>query len=316
MSILLHRDTRVLVQGLTGREGSFHARAMREYGTRVVAGVTPGKGGQEHEGIPVFDRVADARSATGAEAGISFVPRARAADSAVEAIRAGLRLVVCTADGIPVHDMLRIRAMAREAGCTVIGPNCPGLTSPGKSKLGFIPSHVCAPGPVAVLSRSGSLSYEVCYELTRRGIGQSTVIGVGGDPVKGSTFVDLLPLVAADAETRAVVLLGEIGGSDEERAAEWLAAHPISRPVIAYVVGRSAPPFAKMGHPGTLFAGGARDHAAKVSRLRASGVAIAGSPWDVADLAASALAMPAGGARPGPDGAGAAPEQRTGRRTA
>lgn len=316
MSILLHSETRALVQGLTGREGSFHARAMREYGTRVVAGVTPGKGGQEHEGIPVFDRVADARAATGADAGIIFVPRARAADSVVEAIRAGLRLVVCTTDGIPVHDMLKIRAMAREAGCTVIGPNCPGLISPGKSKLGFIPSHVCAPGPVAVLSRSGSLSYEVCYELTRRGVGQSTVVGVGGDPVKGTNFVDLLPLLAADAETRAVVLLGEIGGSDEELAAEWLAGHGISRPVIAYLVGRSAPPFARMGHPGTLFVRDARDHAGKVSRLRASGVAIAESPWDVAQLAASALGASAGDARAGPDEAGATLEQRTGRRMA
>jgi succinyl-CoA synthetase alpha subunit len=315
VSILLHRETRVVVQGLTGREGSFHARVMREYGTRIVAGVTPGKGGQEHEGIPVFDRVADARAATGAEAGIIFVPRSRAADSAVEAIRAGLRLLVCTTDGIPVHDMLRIRAMAREAGCTVIGPNCPGLVSPGESKLGFIPSHVCSPGPVAVLSRSGSLSYEVCHELTRAGIGQSTVVGVGGDPVKGSTFAELLPLLAADPGTRAVVILGEIGGSDEELAAEWLARHPISRPVIAYLVGRSAPPFAKMGHPGTMFVRDEGSFGTKVARLRASGVEIAETPWDVARLAADALAR-AGGARPGPDGAGAAREQRTGRRTA
>jgi succinyl-CoA synthetase alpha subunit len=315
VSILLDRETRVVVQGLTGREGSFHARAMREYGTRVVAGVTPGKGGLAHEGVPVFDRVADARAATGADAAIVFVPRARAADSVVEAVRAGLRLVVCTTDGIPVHDMLAIRAMARDAGCTVVGPNCPGLTSPGKSKLGFIPSHVCAPGPVAVLSRSGSLSYEVCWELTRRGIGQSTVVGVGGDPVKGATFADLLPLLAADEETRAVVLLGEIGGSDEELAAEWLAAHPAVRPVVAYVVGRSAPPFARMGHPGTLFVRDERSFARKVERLRAAGVAVAETPWEVAELVARALAAPAGRAGAGPGGA-AAGEPRTGRRMA
>jgi succinyl-CoA synthetase alpha subunit len=315
VTILLHRETRVVVQGLTGREGSFHARVMREYGTRIVAGVTPGKGGQEHEGLPVFDRVADARAATGAEAGIIFVPRARAADSAVEAIRAGLRLVVCTTDGIPVHDMLRIRAMAREAGCTVVGPNCPGLVSPGESKLGFIPSQVCSPGPVAVLSRSGSLSYEVCQELTRAGIGQSTVVGVGGDPVKGSTFADLLPLVAADPQTRAVVLLGEIGGSDEEQAAEWLARHTLSRPVIAYLVGRSAPPFEKMGHPGTMFVRDERSFGYKVERLRASGVEIAEAPWDVPRLAADALAG-AGAARPGADGPDAGQGRHTGRRTA
>jgi len=314
VSILLHADTRILVQGLTGREGSFHARVMREYGTRIVAGVVPGKGGQEHEGIPVFDRVADARTATGAEAGIIFVPRARAADSAVEAIRAGLRLVVCTTDGIPVHDMLRIRAMAREAGCTVVGPNCPGLVSPGRSKLGFMPSHVFAPGPVAVLSRSGSLLYEVCSELTRHGIGQSTVVGVGGDPVKGATFRDLLPLLAADAETRAVVLLGEIGGSDEERAAEWLLANPGAPPVVAYLMGRSAPPFVKMGHPGTMLVADGGSFAAKVARLRAAGAQVAATPWDVAELAARILASGAAGAGSGRPGG--APAQAQGRRTA
>lgn len=292
MSILLGRETRVLVQGLTGREGSFHARAMREYGTLVVAGVTPGKGGQQHEGVPVFDRVTEARAATSAEAGIIFVPRARAADSVVEAIRAGLRLVVCTTDGVPVHDMVRVRAMAREAGCTLVGPNCPGLISPGKSKLGFMPDHVVAPGHVALLSRSGSLLYEVAYELTRRGIGQSTVVGLGGDPVKGTTFRDLLPALAMDEETRAIVLLGEIGGNDEELAAEWLAANRIAQPVIAYVVGRSAPVFAKMGHPGTIFVRGPGSHAEKVERLRAAGVAVAHSPWEVAQLAAAAVGPP------------------------
>ncbi len=289
MSILLERATRVVVQGMTGREGSFHARLMREYGTRIVAGVTPGKGGTVHEGVPVFDAVAQARAATGAEAAIVFVPRANAAGSVVEAIQAGLRLVVCTTDGIPVHDMLRIRAMAREAGCTVIGPNCPGLISPGQSKLGFMPSHVCAPGPAGVLTKSGSLSYEVAYELTRAGIGQSTVVGVGGDPVKGAGFAELLPLLAADPETRLIVLLGEIGGDDEEQAAEWLAAHRTPQPVIAYLVGRSAPPSVRMGHPGTELVERGHGFEFKVDRLREAGVDIANSPWDLAVRAARAL---------------------------
>ena len=287
MSILLDETTRVIVQGLTGREGAFHARIMRDYGTRIVAGVTPGKGGQEHESIPVFDTVAEARAATGAAAGIIFVPRAAAADSIVEAVRTGLRLVVCTTDGIPVHDMLLVRAMAREAGCILIGPNCPGLISPGKSKLGFMPSHVYAPGPVGVISKSGSLSYEVAYELTRAGLGQSTVVGVGGDPVKGCNFSDLLPLFAEDSETRLVVLLGEIGGADEEEAADWLLRNRFPKPVIAYLVGRTAPAFARMGHPGTLFVGDGRSFERKVERLREAGASIATSPWEVAELAQS-----------------------------
>ena len=294
MSILLHRETRVVVQGLTGREGSFHTRIMREYGTRIVAGVTPGKGGSDHDSIPIFDTVAQARSATGAEAGITFVPRARAADSLVEAVRAGLRLVVCTTDGIPAHDMLRIRAMAAETRCFVVGPNCPGLVSPGKSKLGFMPSHVYAPGPVGILSKSGSLSYEVAYELTRTGIGQSTVVGIGGDPVKGAGFVDLLPLLAEDAATRLIVLVGEIGGEEEQQAAAWLEANRVRQPVIAYLVGRSASPLTRMGHPGTVFVrsrGGFED---KVARLREAGVEIASSPWDLAERAARALSGAAG----------------------
>jgi succinyl-CoA synthetase alpha subunit len=289
VSILLDGGTRVIVQGMTGREGSFHARLMREYGTRIVSGVTPGKGGQVHDGIPVFDTVVEARRATGAEASIIFVPKSAAVDGMVEAIRAGLRLVVCTTDGIPVHDMLLVSAMAREAGCTLIGPNCPGVISPGRSKLGFMPSHVYSQGPVGVSSKSGSLSYEVAYELTRATLGQSTVVGIGGDPVKGCSFVDLLPLFADDPETRAVVLLGEIGGTDEERAADWLVRNQIRKPVIAYLVGRTAPPFVKMGHPGTLFVRDDRSYAEKVERLRAAGVTIASSPWDIAACAQSMI---------------------------
>jgi succinyl-CoA synthetase alpha subunit len=289
VSVLVDRTTRVVVQGLTGREGSFHARLMRDYGTSIVAGVTPGKGGSAHEGVPVFDRVAEARAATAADAAIVFVPRARAAASIREAIEAGLRIVVCTTDGIPVHDMLRIRALARDAGCTVIGPNCPGIISPGRTKLGFMPSHVYTPGPVGVLSKSGSLSYEVAYELTRAGIGQSTVVGVGGDPVKGADFVDLLPLLAADPDTSAIVLLGEIGGDDEERAAAWLAARRPAKPVLAYLVGRSAPRAVRMGHPGTELVGDDGGFAEKVQRLRGAGVIVASSPWDLAARVAAVL---------------------------
>ena len=289
MSILLDGVTRVIVQGVTGREGSFHARLMREYGTRIVGGVTPGKGGQVHDGLPVYDTVAEASQATDAEASISFVPKTAAVDSVVEAIRAGLRLVVCTTDGIPVHDMLLVRALAREAGCTLIGPNCPGLIAPGKSKLGFMPSHVYSPGPIGVMAKSGSLSYDVAYELTRAGLGQSTVVGIGGDPVKGCSFPDLLPLFADDPETRAIVLLGEIGGTDEERAAAWLERNRPRKPVIAYLVGRTAPPFVKMGHPGTLFVRNGRSFAEKVECLRAAGATIASSPWDVAACAQSVM---------------------------
>lgn len=298
MSVLVDRTTRVVVQGLTGREGSFHARIMRDYGTLIVAGVTPGKGGSSHEGVPVFDRVAEARAATAAEAAIVFVPRASAAASMIEAIEAGLRIVVCTTDGIPVHDMLRIRALARRAGCTVIGPNCPGIISPGRTKLGFMPSHVYSPGPVGVLSKSGSLSYEVAYELTRAGIGQSTVVGVGGDPVKGADFVDLLPSLAADPDTSVIVLLGEIGGDDEERAAAWLATHRPSKPTVAYLVGRSAPRAVRMGHPGTELVGDDGGFEEKVRRLRQAGVMIATSPWDLTARVAAALQRHAGGERP------------------
>jgi succinyl-CoA synthetase alpha subunit len=290
VSVLLHRETRVVVQGLTGREGSFHARLMREYGTRIVAGVTPGKGGLVHEGIPVFDTVAEARERTGAGASIVFVPRPRAADSIVEGIRAGLALVVCTTDGIPAHDMLRIRALAKAGGCTVLGPNCPGLISPGQSKLGFMPAHVYVPGPAGVVSKSGSLSYEVAFELTRAGIGQSSVVGIGGDLVKGASFVEVLPLFADDPETRLVVLLGEIGGEDEQLAASWLSAHRLDKPVVAYLVGRSAPPHLKLGHPGTVFVRrGGDGFAEKNDRLRQAGVEIASSPWDLAERAARAL---------------------------
>jgi len=288
VSILLDGATRVIVQGVTGKEGSFHFRIMRDYGTRIVGGVTPGKGGMDHEGVPVFDTVAEARDATGAEATIIFVPKSAAVDSVTEAIRAGMRLVVCTTDGIPVHDMLKVRSMAREAGCILVGPNCPGVISPGKSKLGFMPSHVYSEGPVGVIAKSGSLSYEVAYELTLAGLGQSTVVGIGGDPVKGCSFADLLPRFVEDPETRIIVLIGEIGGNEEESAADWMLRNEVKKPVVAYVVGRTAPPSAKMGHPGTLFVWDGGRHEGKLERLRAAGAVVADSPWGVA---ASVLAL-------------------------
>jgi len=288
VSILLDGATRVIVQGVTGKEGSFHFRIMRDYGTRIVGGVTPGKGGMDHEGVPVFDTVAEARDATGAEATIIFVPKSAAVDSVTEAIRAGMRLVVCTTDGIPVHDMLKVRSMAREAGCILVGPNCPGVISPGKSKLGFMPSHVYSEGPVGVIAKSGSLSYEVAYELTLAGLGQSTVVGIGGDPVKGCSFADLLPRFVEDPETRIIVLIGEIGGNEEESAADWMRRNEVKKPVVAYVVGRTAPTSAKMGHPGTLFVWDGGRHEGKLERLRAAGAVVADSPWGVA---ASVLAL-------------------------
>lgn len=293
MSILLHRGTRALVQGLTGREGAFHGSAMRSYGTELVAGVTPGKGGTEHEGLPVFDTVAEARAATGATATILFVPPAVAADGIAEAIDAGMELIVCTADGIPVHDMLRVRRLLvrqsrRGGGPVLIGPNCPGLISPGQAKLGFMPDSSHRPGPVGVTSRSGSLAYEVCLLLTRAGLGQSTVVGVGGDVVKGADFTDLLPLFEDDPDTAAVVMLCEVGGDDEERAARWLVERGRGKPVVAYVAGKSAPAGERMGHPGTQLCSGG-DYARKLAVLRSAGALVAETPWHIPDLVRDAM---------------------------
>ncbi|HEY8486680.1 MAG TPA: succinate--CoA ligase subunit alpha [Limnochordales bacterium] len=288
MSILVDRSTRLLVQGITGREGEFHTRQMLAYGTQVVAGVTPGKGGSEVAGVPVFDTVEQARQATGANASIIFVPAPFAADAALEAIEAGLSPVVIITEGIPVLDMVRVVAYARQKGARVIGPNCPGLITPGQCLAGILPGRVFTPGPVGLVSRSGTLTYEVVHELTRRGLGQSTCVGVGGDPVIGTRFVDVLALFQEDPETRAVVLIGEIGGTDEEQAAAFIRRH-MTKPVVAFISGRTAPEGKRMGHAGAIISGRTGTPQSKVEALTQAGVPVADTLQEVVDLVAARL---------------------------
>jgi succinyl-CoA synthetase alpha subunit len=285
VSIWVGRETRLLVQGLTGREGSFHALASREYGTQVVAGVTPGKGGTTHEGIPVFDTVARAVEAAGANASMIFVPPPFAADAIVEAAAAGVALIVCITEGIPTNDMLRVKEFLGEreaAGAAVrlIGPNCPGIITPGECKIGIMPGRIHQPGTIGVVSRSGTLTYEAVDQLTRLGLGQSTVIGIGGDPVNGTSFVDCLRAFAGDPGTEAVVLIGEIGGMAEEEAACFIAGH-FARPVVAFIAGQTAPPGRRMGHAGAIIAGGRGTAADKVRALEAANVSVVRSPADI-----------------------------------
>src|SRR3989449_3495986 len=262
MSILVDQNTRVLIQGITGREGRFHAGGCREYGTTIVAGVTPGRGGTVHEEVPVFDTVEQAVEKTGAEVSLIFVPPASAADAMLEAADAGLKLAVCITEGIPASDMVTVKTALRGGGMRLIGPNCPGIISPGKCKIGIMPGYIHKPGPVGVLSRSGTLTYEAVAQLTRRGIGQSTCIGIGGDPIIGTTFVDALKLFRDDEQTRAIVLIGEIGGGAEEEAARW-AASALRKPMVAFVAGQTAPPGRRVGHPRGGIARGDRAAAAK-----------------------------------------------------
>lgn len=283
MAILLDRDTKVLVQGITGSEGAFHTRHMVAYGTRVVAGVTPGKGGQSLDGIPVYDSVRDALEEHEIDASILFVPAAFAPDAMLEAADAGIPLLVCITEGIPLHDMLRCYHLLKGYGTRLIGPNCPGLISPGKAKLGIMPGEVFRAGPVGIISRSGTLTYEIAAHLSRAGIGQSTVVGIGGDPIIGSTFTELLPLYEEDPETRVVVLVGEIGGTAEEEAADYVADH-MTKPVVAYIAGFSAPPGKRMGHAGAIISGSAGTAEAKAKRLAARGVPVARTPAQVAAL--------------------------------
>ncbi len=283
MSILADRSTTVLVQGITGRDGSFHAQQMRAYGTRVVAGVTPGKGGMQVHDIPVFDTVSAAVTATGATASTVYVPPLAAADAICEAVDAGVQLVVCITEGIPVQDMVRTLPYVREHGARLLGPNCPGLITPGAAKLGILPGSICTPGRVGVVSRSGTLTYEVVYELTRHGLGQSTCVGIGGDPLIGTRFVDTLELFEKDPGTAAVVLIGEIGGSDEEEAAAFIASR-MSKPVVAFIAGRTAPPGRRMGHAGAIVSGGSGTAAAKVAAFEAIGVRVADTPSGVVAL--------------------------------
>lgn len=280
MAILVDRSTRLLVQGLTGREGTFHALQCRDYGTQVVAGVTPGKGGTIHEGIPVFDTVDAAVRATGANTSLIFVPPQAAADAILEAADSSLPLAICITEGIPTLDMVRVNASLSHRPTLLIGPNCPGIISPGKAKVGIMPARIHREGKVGVISRSGTLTYEAVYQLTGRGIGQSTCIGIGGDPVGGLTFTDCLRLFQEDPETEAVVLIGEIGGSAEEDAARW-ASRNFTKPVVSFIAGQTAPPGRRMGHAGAIISGGQGTAAEKMSVLRDSGFHVVTSPADI-----------------------------------
>ncbi len=273
MSIFVGRQTRVLVQGITGRQGRFHTRRCLEYGTRIVAGVTPGKGGMRVEGVPVFDTVAEARAATGADTSLVFVPPSSVADALLEAAEAGVATVVCITEGVPVHDMLRVRRLLASRPVRLIGPNCPGVITPGECKVGIMPAGIHrAGGPVGVVSRSGTLTYEVVAQLSAAGLGQTTCVGIGGDPVAGTGFVDCLQAFAADPATGAVVLIGEIGGHAEEEAAAFIEAEMAGMPVAAFIAGRSAPPGRRMGHAGAIIDGRSGTAGEKIDRLRAAGV--------------------------------------------
>lgn len=282
MAIIINEKTKVVVQGITGNQGAFHTRQMLDYGTRVVAGVSPGKAGQMIYGVPVYDTVADAVEQHGANASIIFVPAPFVKDAALEAMDNGIRVLVLIPEHVPVHDAMEIMAVAHEREVTVIGPNTFGIISPGRSKMGIMPNTIYAPGPVGVAARSGTLSYEVVAGLTRAGIGQSTVVGMGGDRVVGLTFIDLLERFEQDPDTKAIVLVGEIGGTAEEEAAEYIKG--MSKPVVAYLAGRSAPPGKRMGHAGAIIERGKGTFESKVAALKAGGAAVAETPWEVAEL--------------------------------
>jgi succinyl-CoA synthetase alpha subunit len=273
----------LIVQGITGREGSFHTKQMQEYGTQVVGGVTPGKGGEWHAGVPVFDTVQEAVQATEANTSIIYVPARFAADAIMEAADAGVHLVVCVTEGIPVMDMGRVLAFLTDKGCRLIGPNCPGVITPGQAKVGIMPGHIHRAGGVGVVSRSGTLTYEVVHALSARGLGQSTAVGIGGDPLIGTKFVDVLELFEEDPHTDQVVLIGEIGGSDEEQAATYVASS-MTKPVVAFVAGQAAPPGKRMGHAGAIVSGGSGTAAEKVRAFEAAGVPVARHPAEIAEM--------------------------------
>ena len=284
MSIFIDSDTKLVVQGITGRDGSFHTTQMLEYGTCVVAGVTPGKGGQRFaDRVPVFNTVADAVQTTGANTAVIYVPPPFAADAMMEAADAGVALIVCITEGVPVLDMTRVYPYVREKGARLIGPNCPGLITPGRSKVGIIPGRICTPGPVGVVSRSGTLTYEVVYQLTRAGIGQTTCVGIGGDPINGTNFIDCLAAFEADPNTKAVALMGEIGGTDEQEAAAFVQAH-MTKPVVGFIAGQTAPPGRRMGHAGAIISGSSGTAAEKLDAFRAAGIGIARRPRDFVEL--------------------------------
>jgi succinyl-CoA synthetase alpha subunit len=293
MSIFIDEGTRLIVQGITGRDGSFHARQMMEYGTRVVAGVTPGKGGQTFEGpdgvsVPIYDTMDEAVARTGANTSVVYVPPNFAAGAIMEAADAGVEFVVAITEGIPVLDMTRAQAFARDRGVRVLGPNCPGLISPGKSKVGILPGHIVTPGPVGLVSRSGTLTYEAVYHLTVAGLGQTTCVGIGGDPLIGTKFIDCLEAFRSDPDTRAIVMIGEIGGTDEQEAAEY-AREQVDVPVIGFIAGQTAPPGRTMGHAGAIISGSAGTAAEKIEVFEANGIAVARRPVEIAALVAEAL---------------------------
>lgn len=288
MSILVNKDTRLVVQGITGREGLFHTQQMIEYGTHVVAGVTPGKGGEWAASVPVFDTVKETIEARGANASIIFVPARFAADAILEAADSGIRLIICVTEGIPTLDMIGVKSYLDRIGARLIGPNCPGVITPGEAKVGIMPGHIHRPGPVGVVSRSGTLTYEVVHALTQRGIGQSTALGIGGDPIIGTTFIDAIRLFEEDPQTEQVVLIGEIGGTDEEQAARYLAQRLV-KPVVGFIAGQTAPPGKRMGHAGAIISGGTGTAEEKIRALRAANVQIARHPEEIADIVAARM---------------------------
>ena len=288
MSILVNGDTRLVVQGITGREGIFHTEQMIEYGTQVVAGVTPGKGGEWAASVPVFDTVKEAVEARGANTSIVFVPARFASDAMLEAADAGIKVIVCITEGVPTLDMIRVSAHLDRVGGRLIGPNCPGLITPGVTKVGIMPGHIHRPGPIGIVSRSGTLTYEVVYALTQRGIGQSTAVGIGGDQIIGTTFTDVLRLFEDDPQTEQIVLIGEIGGTDEERAAEFLADRMV-KPVTAFIAGQTAPPGKRMGHAGAIISGGTGTAEEKIRALQAAQVRVARHPEEIADIVAEQM---------------------------
>lgn len=284
MSVFIDNGTRLIIQGITGRDGSFHARQMIEYGTQVVAGVTPGKGGQRFDDtVPIFNTMAEAVRETGANTSVIYVPPPFAADAMLEAADAGVKLIVCITEGVPVLDMTLVYPFVKEKGARLIGPNCPGLITPGQSKVGIIPGRICTPGNVGVVSRSGTLTYEIVYQLTRAGLGQSTCVGIGGDPINGTSFIDVLRAFEADPVTKAVAMMGEIGGTDEQEAAQFIKEH-MTKPVVGFIAGQTAPPGRRMGHAGAIISGSSGTAAEKIQSFKDAGMGVAQRPIDFVTL--------------------------------